>query len=793
MLLLTAEVKAQSSSQNLAKYWYLRDRLLNHFAPIGTGRSESFAAAITYGHDWKYENDTTIHYGDSPNHQALYIGVLATEYRLLKNNGQDVSQTVKELWHAIYAINRMDMNESHCPWNRDGATGNFNGRTDVLNGFYSREDIFEEGSIAWDAGFSSINNNNSLISKVNENVADPALDNQLGNPPKVGLVSCGVYRVIEENGFNFISYPIYPYQKHTVDICQEGAAYSFDYYTSLFVAFAQVVKYLDDGVNFNQQPFQDNETDIKQEVKRITDRMMAYIETGPYGNGTTPFLLLEPDGDEVHKWGRTAVHFAYGMEMAAYKITGDNAYSIKASNLYVPGLIPGESENLWTSLIDIYVGGSDALTALSQFVDANFDYNLLDGTNSVWEVLNIAAVGDSWDEPLRSTQNNIWLASHSNGWESYYPLLHACLQDKNCITSNSTIEDDLNSMPCGGNYNLGDGVVSPGWAVPIKWHYRYGETLSGRSGTDKDGIFNSLDWMMLFNLYCLYNDNYVGSYHKVMHEDLNLTGSLPIVLPTLPSNPYLVAEGSESTGSSAILANPKKYVTTGTITSNQIIENKNLSGTYTAYDFTNQTPVTINITITDNAIADVTYKSASTIRLTSGFHAKPGVKFHAYTAPLHCNSSGTDYERLSNNTNSGKDNTVASPTNEFKQTTPINQNVAISNSGYKTTGAGNVNANRSVASNAASSVAKSGGNIFAIAPNPNTGLFEINYSTILQTNNAVRVSITDVSGRVVWQQQQEGGTSSYIWPVNLSQYSKGLYLIKLQNGEVTKTGRIVIN
>ncbi len=43
--------------------------------------------------------------GDSPDNLGYYIGMLAAEYKLLKDNHEDVSETVRELFCAINQIN----------------------------------------------------------------------------------------------------------------------------------------------------------------------------------------------------------------------------------------------------------------------------------------------------------------------------------------------------------------------------------------------------------------------------------------------------------------------------------------------------------------------------------------------------------------------------------------------------------------------------------------------------------------------------------------------------------------
>ena len=72
-----------------------------------------------------------------------YIAVLDTEYKLLNNQGLDTYQTRKELYYALEAFNRLDLNaESY--FNLAG-TSNPNQAISPpisdLNGFFIRDDM----------------------------------------------------------------------------------------------------------------------------------------------------------------------------------------------------------------------------------------------------------------------------------------------------------------------------------------------------------------------------------------------------------------------------------------------------------------------------------------------------------------------------------------------------------------------------------------------------------------------------------------------------------------------------
>ena len=127
------------------KYWYYKTRFNNDFIKIGT---EDGASLPFNQRGWRDQPPPFINHseqikaGDASAQLGIYLGVLATEYRLLKNKGQDVTKVKHELFCALNAVNRIDFNaelifssstHSNNP-NPSPLPGN-------LNGFFIRDDI----------------------------------------------------------------------------------------------------------------------------------------------------------------------------------------------------------------------------------------------------------------------------------------------------------------------------------------------------------------------------------------------------------------------------------------------------------------------------------------------------------------------------------------------------------------------------------------------------------------------------------------------------------------------------
>src|ERR1700741_283194 len=113
-ILLSTMVKGQTSDdENHRKYWYYRTRLVNDFLKVGIsdGNSIPFSErGLYYDGSSNASLTTAMKCGDGTSKLGVYIGVLATEYKLLKINGQNTDKVLHELACALYALDRLDMN-----------------------------------------------------------------------------------------------------------------------------------------------------------------------------------------------------------------------------------------------------------------------------------------------------------------------------------------------------------------------------------------------------------------------------------------------------------------------------------------------------------------------------------------------------------------------------------------------------------------------------------------------------------------------------------------------------------
>jgi hypothetical protein len=130
-------VFSQVLSEEAMRYWYYRDRL-QYFVYPGTEDGSSIIMTCRNSNGNGIDNDAIgqyngVEWGQTQKTNGYYIGLLATEYRLLLNNGQnaDASKTLQELDLALDALIRLDNCEDLEPWNS----------TEYFDGFFIRSNV----------------------------------------------------------------------------------------------------------------------------------------------------------------------------------------------------------------------------------------------------------------------------------------------------------------------------------------------------------------------------------------------------------------------------------------------------------------------------------------------------------------------------------------------------------------------------------------------------------------------------------------------------------------------------
>src|SRR6266404_5797765 len=224
-------LNAQTNQSNLRKYWHYRYRLVNDFMVVGGNQGESLPAFARNLYD-----DNSLAWGEVPRYLGWYLGVLATEYKLLQNNGQDVNRTMLELHYALMALERLDW-EAEPAWGKPATN---------LNGFMIRDDVPSD--------FVSAHSKS-----LNDNILDvwPPFTAGSGGPSFVKYV-------ISEAVTNGLRNPT-----------------SMDQYSELLMGLALVKKCVNNAVltfpDENGTPLSDN---LRQRAIDEADRIVSFLRDG---------------------------------------------------------------------------------------------------------------------------------------------------------------------------------------------------------------------------------------------------------------------------------------------------------------------------------------------------------------------------------------------------------------------------------------------------------------------------------------------------------------------------------
>jgi Secretion system C-terminal sorting domain len=165
LLLVGVNFYAQTETLNLKKYWQYREKFKKHFVFYSQSKGQFTATNPSGGGGLPANsiNDFTVvnggigenpscergftntaadpnasmgsrKYGDMMANYDTYLGFLATEYKLLKNENADVSGVLSELYYALYAVDRLDKRS-------DAYLGQNPTAPDNADGFSTRDDV----------------------------------------------------------------------------------------------------------------------------------------------------------------------------------------------------------------------------------------------------------------------------------------------------------------------------------------------------------------------------------------------------------------------------------------------------------------------------------------------------------------------------------------------------------------------------------------------------------------------------------------------------------------------------
>ena len=318
-LFITVKSQNTTEIENHKKYWYYKTRFNNDFVSIGTGDGQSIPFNQRgFNDSYTYTAPTQIlKTGDGTVQLGIYVGVLATEYRLLKDKGQDVTQVKHELFCALNAINRLDFMAEFHIGNYPHPGNPHTTSSGILNGFFMRDDVPSDFA----------KNHYKELNYYNDDLGNPNYQNIDANDQAIGisgdrgftqLNSTGVFTV--QSGFQSFMGPYGNKGWNDVPFPNKAQGHlshmeeSQDQLYYLLMGTALVSKLVDDETDGSSVfGYGSGETSLKTEAINISDRLIKHVKNSPGGLWT----IHDPaNANNLVQIGSNALPFAYALDNA---------------------------------------------------------------------------------------------------------------------------------------------------------------------------------------------------------------------------------------------------------------------------------------------------------------------------------------------------------------------------------------------------------------------------------------------------------------------------------------------
>lgn len=445
-LLINSLSFGQTPKENLEKYRNYRQRL-QYFVAVGDQAGQSNIAAIRNHINY---SPGTLRFGQHITYFGEYIGVLATEYKLLNIYDKDTCQTLLELYYALEAYKRLDLCESKFPWTHD---------KDFQDGFAIRTDHtadFLENNLQLD------NNLNLNLDPQKHSFAE-LRNSKPGQPAYID-------RFVAQSNLNLKKLS----EEQKIHLCKKQSI-SQDDICPLLSGLALVVKCLPDKpieiIDNNKQLILYNFADTARKIAYLSVRFMSNTDQ-KYGKNK--WRMYRPDSSKMEdQLGGLTYFYGSGYVRSLDFFMENNDLEETLSN----------TQNILWQLYQI-------------FPFPNVDNRSM--------LSHLGVVSDSWMFIFFNTSHS-GIKKHAmvNGWQPYYLMMWKFLHDKNRRLDGKQIENQLNTAPLNGPFCYEESVelASDRWASSSRyWH----STKKQKFG-DKHfpGNYNGTDYMLLYNLYHL--------------------------------------------------------------------------------------------------------------------------------------------------------------------------------------------------------------------------------------------------------------------------------------------------
>lgn len=732
------------------RYWYYRTRLINDFTKIGKEQGDCL---ITPERNNGSRNSNVIRMGpDNIDIANQYLIALALEYKLLSRANQSTEETLKEIYYFLYAYNRLDR-EAEQFWgnNPPGPTD----PDDMLNpanetaenGFMLREDMPSD----------------YLSSAKNEKHYNYAMQEE-GFSMSTGQNSASYtglsyVNTLFESAFHSTRQGASNYSKK--DLSQPG-----EKYYSMFTAFMFLIKYLPDNISYSEngvvQTFPDGTSDIKTEIRKITNHSHEYLRGNVFGQSLTDWLMEYPDGTA---WMGLGAPLPFSYSLADMICNINSSFPWAGNGLASPcqsyqdgvsltaGLAAYTTEN-WLGYLATPTGGDIPVMLAYNQVGSNDNGALGLGLATVIlpnPVTALMAFIPEWTVMDGSTSYN------SVEWADLMRLvLH---EDGNIMKQKSVYANPIDVAPCTGPYQFGINDVPD-----QEWRSRdRNEHQDGRYDVSKfPANYPGVDFMILHNLYYEWMNQlsdagfaqiseYKHAYNLMDNDDEMIW---PVSIPII--------------GTIGTTGNPSNVKVFQNLKSRAQI-----FATASPLAQSNTTP------------SEVVYRAGKEIAFLPddpntghpGFSIEEGASFQATIQRYVC-PPNDDNNPLTMRPAGNPNQTSNDYESDAITSMPLHY-VSYPASAKKSDGNFNIEKISALTSD---------GNRLEIMPNPNDGVFKVRVNK-MHDKEAFSVNILDMQGKTVYEERNFAGSD-----FNLIDYPKGIYLVIITSSlGYTESKKVCIN
>ena len=431
------------------KYDLYRERFRNRFL-IGIGAESGMSIPAM---SWDTVSGI-VRWSDCTIDHGHYLGMLGSEYKILSKLGEDTDETIRELFYALYAFNRLDYYAEV-----------YFGGPPSLNGFFVRDDVSEDSL-----------NMQEVLEQLNEGLPFPKIDSLASD-----------------------------YMEDEPRLKEESLDQAIMLLTGLGIIIKcvppEVIYYEDDEA----MAFQDFEVSIQKEAKNIVNRIVNYMKEGDstvveldindpnlFGiQGLNwDFIIKNPVTYEEVFRGANAFFLSPGFTGTKYWLTGNES--------------PTTDTSLQQTSLDVFLSLENIILPSQQDIKVMN----LDAMSNVWPE------GVQQDTAFTDYNARILGPRAQMQYYEWVPMLHQVVfQSLNYLMSavhpDTMFYNDprgfyeylLDLAPEEGPYNYNDSIY-PNWEWSTTSRTIHPERR-GEQNTFFTGNYNGLDYMFLRNLYVI--------------------------------------------------------------------------------------------------------------------------------------------------------------------------------------------------------------------------------------------------------------------------------------------------